>query len=529
MSKHDSFIKELKELNVTVFDETKATLNSGTIYGVIDELGSIKRTQRGNMSQSFRLRDPSWTLSKYKRGVGITLFHKDREAIAEDAKVGDIFMVHDVQVTKNVGYMMLTTNKFTKSSKWCYLDGETLQPRVTPKMSLELNDKDVAVAKTLKAWSMPSPESIHPPTPSNITPSAPSNITPPTPSIITPPAPSNIIHPPTPSNITPPTPTNYFPAFKTTEEMEINKFCGYVGKVVASQLQKSNLLQLILTDYTPNKFPMANYYQSQDLIPSELLIQASLWDENATAGRDIENGDYIELHNAHIKRSKLGYMELAVRGDRTSGKKAPKVKKINNVHDDDRVKRIMQREDTFWKEVMPPIVEETKDVHTQNVHTVVGGNTSIFTVEQILDDNQVEKEYTVHAAVLDVKPRNLQSWIKKWCPKCEWIEEPDADLCSQCHQSIHEYTLMSAFLLQDNHSRRMQLQVYGEEAKAMFPNLIPIRPEEDYILALKDMIDHILSANPEKPDLYLNIGMKSYMTIANNRQFRLRDTVFHFD
>lgn len=134
---------------------------------------------------------------------------------------------------------------------------------------------------------------------------------------------------------------------------------------------------------------MANYYQSQDLIPSELLIQASLWDENATAGRDIENGDYIELHNAHIKRSKLGYMELAVRGDRTSGKKAPKVKKINNVHDDDRVKRIMQlsisfttskymatslhdylrREDTFWKEVMPPIVEETKDVHTQNVHT----------------------------------------------------------------------------------------------------------------------------------------------------------------
>lgn len=57
----------------------------------------------GNMSQSFRLRDPSWTLPKYKRGVGITLFHKDREAIAEDAKVGDIFMVHDVQVCAWVG------------------------------------------------------------------------------------------------------------------------------------------------------------------------------------------------------------------------------------------------------------------------------------------------------------------------------------------------------------------------------------------------------------------------------------------
>lgn len=98
-------------------------------------------------------------------------------------------------------------------------------------------------------------------------------------------------------------------------------------KVVASQLQKDNLLQLILTDFTPNKLPMARHYQSDDMIPSELLIQASLWDENATACLGIENGDYIELHNAQIKLSKLGYMELAVNGDRTSGKKSPKSKR----------------------------------------------------------------------------------------------------------------------------------------------------------------------------------------------------------
>lgn len=55
------------------------------------------------------------------------------------------------------------------------------------------------------------------------------------------------------------------------------------------------------------------------------------------------------------------------------------------------------------------------------------------------------------------------------------------------------------------------------------------RPEEDYLIALKDLIDRILSVNPEKPELYLNIGVKSYMTIANDRQFRLRATAFHFD
>lgn len=113
-------------------------------------------------------------------------------------------------------------------------------------------------------------------------------------------------------------------------------------KVVASQLQKDNLLQLILTDFTPNKLPMARHYQSDDMIPSELLIQASLWDENATACLGIENGDYIELHNAQIKLSKLGYMELAVNGDRTSGKKEPKVKKISNIYNNPKVKHILQ-------------------------------------------------------------------------------------------------------------------------------------------------------------------------------------------
>ena len=145
---------------------------------------------------------------------------------------------------------------------------------------------------------------------------------------------------------------------------------------------------MVLTDFTPNKLPMTNYYESQDTIPSELLIQATLWDENATACPDIQNGDYVELRNAQIKLSKLGYTELSVRGDRISGKRIPKIKKINNVHDDPRVKVIMQlsisirspvdgtwlirvfrREDEFWKEVMPSLLEEEdaiESVHTGN-------------------------------------------------------------------------------------------------------------------------------------------------------------------
>ncbi|CDS04915.1 hypothetical protein LRAMOSA07445 [Lichtheimia ramosa] len=514
MSNHDTFIQQLKELDAIVFDERKVTCNSGKIYGVIEEAGSIKHTARklnernydmvlftytrgvligGSKSQSLRLRDPSWMLPKYKRGVSITLFHKEAEAMSKDVQAGDILIVHDVHVARRPEFMQLTTNKYTKSSTWCYLDAKSLKPRITPRMIFQLTGNDIAVAKILNDWWM--------------------------------------------SLSTPAATTRYDPVFKTTEEMDIKQFCGYIGKdyiimfikVVASQLQKDNLLQLILTDFTPNKLPMARHYQSDDMIPSELLIQASLWDENATACLGIENGDYIELHNAQIKLSKLGYMELAVNGDRTSGKKEPKVKKISNIYNNPKVKHILQREEAFWKKVEQPSVLKKDNIDREDVHTVVDGSDSISTVEQILSDNHIEKDYTVYAAVLDVKPRDLQSWIKKWCPTCEWIEELDANHCSQCHQSINEYSLMSALLLQDSHGRRLQLQVYGEESKAMFPNLIPIRPEEDYVFALKDVIDRILSMNPEKPELYLNIGVKSYMALANSRQFRLRDTVFHFD
>lgn len=52
----------------------------------------------GSKSQSLRLRDPSWMLPKYKRGVSITLFHKEAEVMSKDVQAGDILIVHDVHV-----------------------------------------------------------------------------------------------------------------------------------------------------------------------------------------------------------------------------------------------------------------------------------------------------------------------------------------------------------------------------------------------------------------------------------------------
>lgn len=83
--------------------------------------------------------------------------------------------------------MQLTTNKYTKSSTWCYLDAKSLKPRVTPRMIFQLTGNDIAVAKILNDWWM--------------------------------------------SLSIPAATTRYDPVFKTTEEMDIKQFCGYIGKV----------------------------------------------------------------------------------------------------------------------------------------------------------------------------------------------------------------------------------------------------------------------------------------------------------
>lgn len=72
---------------------------------------------------------------------------------------------------------------------------------------------------------------------------------------------------------------------------------------------------MTLTDFTPNPKPMDGY-DAQRTIEPELLLQATLWDENANYCPDIQFGDYVFLRNAKLKISKLGMYELSLHGDR---------------------------------------------------------------------------------------------------------------------------------------------------------------------------------------------------------------------
>lgn len=55
------------------------------------------------------------------------------------------------------------------------------------------------------------------------------------------------------------------------------------------------------------------------------------------------------------------------------------------------------------------------------------------------------------------------------------------------------------------------------------------RPDDEYIEALRENIDRILSTNSVKPEIAFDFGIKSYITIDGERRFRLCSTIFHFD
>lgn len=68
-------------------------------------------------------------------------------------------------------------------------------------------------------------------------------------------------------------------------------------------------------------------------VDPELIIQCTLWDENADDCPDLEYGDYLHLRNCVASIGKLGYQEMNVRGDRNHITEFRKVKKLDNPED----------------------------------------------------------------------------------------------------------------------------------------------------------------------------------------------------
>lgn len=54
-------------------------------------------------------------------------------------------------------------------------------------------------------------------------------------------------------------------------------------------------------------------------------------------------------------------------------------------------------------------------------------------------------------------------------------------------------------------------------------------PSDEYINALRDNIDRILSTSPMNPEIIFDLGIKSYTTVDDVRRFRLCNTTFIFE
>ncbi|CDH51682.1 predicted protein [Lichtheimia corymbifera JMRC:FSU:9682] len=479
---------ELKALGVTTLEDQWNSRNpNAVLFGIVEDYNSICQSKKGSQDyyQSIKLVDPTTTGTN--EGITTLLFHKLSTALMEQIHYGDILIVRDARIGAFFGKRQAIVKGKEKVSSWCAIDASNLQPRVVKDMPFELSDDHRRIAKILRDWHH---------------------------SIV-----------PTMSAIPKQRASHQQ---LTTEQINENvTYFNYVGMVVSFRRRSDKgPVEMILTDYTPNAIPMKGEERVGAISP-RLLIQCTLWDKDADECPDLEYGDFLRLRNA--KRKVGYYQEIVVRPGFSPETQSRKVFKLED-ENDQAVIDIKRRKKEFERSQRHPAADHSQpEITMEETWTAVEHTASHATLEHILNDNSVENVYTTRAAVLDVKPRNLRDWMKKWCIACEWIEDVDAVACRQCHQPINEYTLMFSFLLQDHDNRRLQLHIYGEEPKVMFENLKDIRPDDEYIEALRENIDRILSTNSVKPEIAFDFGITSYMTIDGERRFRLCSTVFHFD
>ncbi|KAJ8658476.1 hypothetical protein O0I10_005829 [Lichtheimia ornata] len=480
---------ELKALGVTTLQDQWNSRNpNADLFGIVEGYNSICQSRRGGQDfyQSITLVDPTTTGTN--EAITTLLFHKSSTALLEQLHYGDILIVRGARMNEFHGKRQaVVQGKEKKVSSWCAIDASNLQPRVVKDMPFELSDDHHRIAKILRDWHH--------------------SIVPTMPAI--------------------PKQRGSHQQLTTEQINENVTYFNYVGMVVSFRRSFDNKrVEMILTDYTPNVIPMKGEERVGSISP-KLLIQCTLWDKDAHECPDLEYGDFLRLRNA--KRKMGYYQEIVVRPGHSPESQSRKVFKVDN-ENDEAVVEIKRRKKEFERSQRHPAADHSQpEITMEDTWTAVELKAPHATLEHILNDNNMENVYTTRAAVLDVKPRNLRDWMKKWCPACEWIEDVDAVACSQCHQTINEYTLMFSFLVQDHENRRLQLHIYGEEPKVMFENLKDIRPDDEYIEALRENVDRILSTNSIRPEIAFDFGIKSYITVDNERRFRLCSTIFHFD
>ncbi|KAF7722666.1 hypothetical protein EC973_002877 [Apophysomyces ossiformis] len=312
-----------------------------------------------------------------------------------------------------------------------------------------------------------------------------------------------------------------------------NGFFDYIGEVVAMADYNRNYSSrmLLLTDYTRNPKPMISDTHDGSIEPS-LLLQCSLFDENAVECSTLKAGDFVMIKNAVKRISNMDNLEIRVHGTRNPAMRYQKIKIMES--DDPLLASIKKRRDTYHQLLTGVSRQDEIYEHTAHkVRTAIRGpRRKAVAIEDICSSERAVDIYRLRAYIMDYKPRNIKEWCVKWCQFCDEVFPISAMKCERCDTSLLRYSYLMMFLVKDARGSKLCIYSYGKHAAHLFADVPPTNLYDDSQATslLEERADEICSSGDiDCSPNYLDFHIASHVNDENVRMYMIRDTKFVFE
>ncbi|KAI9203484.1 uncharacterized protein BJ171DRAFT_509746 [Polychytrium aggregatum] len=363
-----------------------------SFYGVVVSLSEIRKSKGTDCVMSVILSDPS-----YPQGMAVNIFRPTPEMFPVVAKE-DILKCHHIRISRYSGRLQGVS---TRGSQFVVVD--TLDSRRPPPTRPSLSEADIAISTELRHWRT---STIYQPSASK----------------------SGVGR------------RCWARRTGRANGAGCQEYCDMFVQIVHKcEGGSGERLVLLVTDYTANPRCFAARYNpgaDDPVLPSDMLINLTLWDNHAVFGSQFKQNDYVWFQNVHVRKRSDGLVELSIHGD--AHKKCGAIVSA----DDQRIDGLIRRELKFKLKNQP-----ISDV------TPIGQQ---WPTRKTLRELSQEREgyFVCKVKVLDYRPVNLRDFTCQLCPDCNARGQPGMQLeqCPSCGSIAirNSYVYMFSLLVTDD-------------------------------------------------------------------------------
>ncbi|KAI9274722.1 hypothetical protein BDA99DRAFT_498359 [Phascolomyces articulosus] len=455
-------VEQLKALGMKPISEVREGFQE-KLYAVVKSTMPLRKTSTVDHFMMINISDPS--VAWNSQLSSINMFHPKPAAFPLMAKAGDIVIFTNMKMklyqrTKKQFFLDKTVSSC--SSRWTLIDRTKLNAHKFPLQNIqyELTENDLKVVQLLYQWyhdskglpiganNDPMDVESHGQQHSNTKDDVNEE---------------NEMNPPLIRG------SGYreiVPTYKISA-----RFFDYIGMVVSYNLEAKSRASMYLTDYTENPRPRS-VYATEGTIESKLVIQCTMWDENAIAPfkLGLKYGDIVYLCNVQSEYGHGDTLELKLRGQINTPGGIGKCR-IDLLTDSYHpyVRAIKLRKARYEKcqnsiSSKTQMADLLKTVST--ISKQIEANAS--SINDVLLDHTPAQKYKIRAKITDYKPHNPDGWIQKWCRQCESTYPPSNETCKFCQAAL-EFAFKGAFLCEGEKNTKDQdnklvLIIHGEDS-----------------------------------------------------------------